>query len=90
MLIPATRLVADPPKVFKPLEDQILCLAGSESHRPDLLELEKLSLGGSSATPTLDLEEQYHRNSGVRGDMHLGTLLEQESVDPLTELLRKH
>lgn len=36
------------------------------------------------------IEELYHVDFNVRGDMHLGTLLEQEGVDSLSELLEKH
>jgi len=35
------------------------------------------------------VEAQYHRNFGVRGDMKLGTLLEREGVESLSELLKK-
>lgn len=35
------------------------------------------------------VEELYHRDFGVRSDMHLGTLLEREGVDSLSRLLRK-
>lgn len=33
------------------------------------------------------LERKYWRDFGVRGDMHLGTLLENEGVDSLNDLL---
>ncbi|MBI4446897.1 MAG: hypothetical protein HY645_13450 [Acidobacteria bacterium] len=35
------------------------------------------------------IEEQYHRDFGVRDDMHLDTLLEREGVDSLNDLLQK-
>lgn len=35
------------------------------------------------------IENQYHVDFGVRGDMQLGTLLEKEGVESLTELLKK-
>lgn len=35
------------------------------------------------------IESQYHVDFGVRGDMHLGTLLEREGVESLSELLKK-
>ena len=36
------------------------------------------------------IEKQYDVDFGRRSDMHLETLLEQEHVDSLDELLRKH
>lgn len=35
------------------------------------------------------IEEQYHRDFGVRSDMHLDTLLERRGVESLKELLQK-
>jgi hypothetical protein len=35
------------------------------------------------------IEELYHKDFGVRSDMHLGTLLDREGADSLSELLRK-
>lgn len=35
------------------------------------------------------IEEQYHRDFGVRSDMHLDTLLQREGAESLTELLRR-
>lgn len=40
-------------------------------------------------THVATIEEQYHRDFDVRGDMHLRTLLEREGVRSLAELLRK-
>lgn len=36
-----------------------------------------------------NIEKQYDVDFGVRGDMHLGTLLEKKGVDSLNDLLRK-
>lgn len=35
------------------------------------------------------IEQQYHVDFGVRGDMHLDTLLEQKGMKSLSELLAK-
>jgi hypothetical protein len=35
------------------------------------------------------IEEQYHVDFGVRGDMRLDTLLEQEGAESLSKLLEK-
>jgi len=35
------------------------------------------------------IEEMYDRDFGVRGDMHLGTLLYQVGAKSLTDLLKK-
>jgi hypothetical protein len=35
------------------------------------------------------IEDMYGRDFEVRGDMHLGTLLDQEGVGSLAELLKK-
>lgn len=35
------------------------------------------------------IEEQYHRDFGVRSDMHLDKLLDREGAGSLSELLRK-
>jgi hypothetical protein len=35
------------------------------------------------------IEQQYHVDFGVRSDMHLSTLLEQEGVGSLNDLLDK-
>jgi hypothetical protein len=35
------------------------------------------------------VEEMYHKDFGVRGDMHLGTLLKQTGAKSLSELLKK-
>jgi hypothetical protein len=35
------------------------------------------------------VEEMYDRDFGVRGDMHLDTLLEREGANSLSDLLRK-
>ena len=35
------------------------------------------------------IEEQYHVDFGVRGDMHLDTLIEKRRAKSLAELLRK-
>ena len=35
------------------------------------------------------VEEQHHRDFGVRSDMHLETLLERENVASLSGLLKK-
>ena len=34
------------------------------------------------------IEDQYGRDFGVRGDMHLGTLLERTGFESLNDLLR--
>jgi hypothetical protein len=34
------------------------------------------------------IEEQYHVDFGVRGDMHLDTLIERHGVNSLAELLK--
>lgn len=36
------------------------------------------------------IEDQYGRDFGVRGDMHLSTLLEREGVESLNDLLHRH
>jgi len=33
------------------------------------------------------LEKQYHRDFGVRADMHVGTLLEKTGVDSINDLI---
>lgn len=35
------------------------------------------------------IEQMYDKDFGVRGDMHLGTLLEQMGAKSLTDLLKK-
>ncbi|MFM9850229.1 MAG: hypothetical protein ACKVP3_24115 [Hyphomicrobiaceae bacterium] len=35
------------------------------------------------------IEEQYHVDFGVRGDMHLDTLLDQRGANSLSDLLAK-
>jgi len=35
------------------------------------------------------IEQKYHRDFGVRSDMHLDTLLERKGVASLKELLRR-
>ncbi len=35
------------------------------------------------------IEEQYHRDFGVRGDMHLDTLLEKTGAKSLNDLLKQ-
>jgi hypothetical protein len=48
------------------------------------------SLRGKRSDTRVDtIEKMYDRDFGVRGDMHLGTLLEQEGVDSLADLLKK-
>jgi len=41
-----------------------------------------------SDTHVSTIEEQYDRNFGVRGDMHLGTLLEKLNMDSLNDLIQ--
>ena len=43
-----------------------------------------------SDTHVKTIEEQYHVDFDVRGDMNLGTLLERERADSLTSLIKKH
>jgi hypothetical protein len=38
-------------------------------------------------THVSSIEEKYDRDFGVRGDMHLETLLEREGVDSLNDLI---
>jgi hypothetical protein len=40
-------------------------------------------------TQVRTIEEQYHVDFGVRGDMHLDTLLERKGAKSLTDLLSK-
>lgn len=41
-------------------------------------------------TQVSTIEEQYGRNFGVRGDMHLDTLLEQTGKDSLHDLIKSN
>ncbi|MGI8603076.1 MAG: hypothetical protein ACR2OZ_08750 [Verrucomicrobiales bacterium] len=36
------------------------------------------------------IEQQYHRDFGVRSDMQLGTFLEQQSIASLNDLIRSN
>jgi hypothetical protein len=36
------------------------------------------------------LEKQYHRDFGVRGDMHVGTLLEQTKMKSVNDLIQSN
>jgi hypothetical protein len=36
------------------------------------------------------IEQQYHVDFGVRGDMQLGTLLDREKAGSLSDLLKRH
>ena len=40
-------------------------------------------------THVATIEEHYGKDFGVRGDMHLDTLLKKEGVDSLSKLLKK-
>jgi hypothetical protein len=42
-----------------------------------------------SDTHISSIEKKYDIDLGVRGDMHLGTLLEQKKVESLDDLLHK-
>ena len=39
-------------------------------------------------TKVATIEKQYNRDFGVRGDMHLGTLLEQTGQKSLNDLIK--